>query len=87
MFGDGEPVTVEVLVDAGYLTGALAVLGGDATVEQRPDGRAVVSVPVVDRAAFRAEVLQFLDHAEVLGPPEVRDDVIAWLEQLAGATK
>jgi proteasome accessory factor B len=84
MFGDGEPVTVDLLVDAGYLVGALAVLGSDATVDERPDGSAVVSVPVVDRAAFRSEVLQFLDHAEVLRPAAVRDDVVAWLEALAG---
>ena len=27
----------------------------------------------------------FLDHAEVLGPPELRDDMVAWLEALWGA--
>jgi proteasome accessory factor B len=83
MFGDTEPTTVEVLVDAGYLDGAIAVLGADATVERRTDGSAVVSVPVVDRAAFRAVVLDFLDHAEVLGPADVRDSVIAYLEKIA----
>jgi hypothetical protein len=87
MFGDGAPVVVEVLVDAGYLDGALTVLGSDASVDRRADGSAVVSVPVVDRAAFRAVVLDLLDHAEVLRPPDVRADVVAWLEQLAPAAR
>jgi proteasome accessory factor B len=85
MFGDTEPVMVEVLVDAGYLDGALSVLGRDTSVATRPDGSAVVSVPVVDRAAFRAVVLDFLDHAEVLRPADVRADLIAYLELVAGS--
>jgi len=30
-------------------------------------------------------VLTFLDHAEVLGPPELRADLIAWLNAMVGA--
>jgi proteasome accessory factor B len=83
MFGDTEPVTVDVLVDAGYLDGVVAMLGGDVSVKRRRDGSAVVSVPVVDRGAFRAVVMNFLDHAEVLRPKDVRDDVVAYLELVA----
>ena len=83
MFGDTEPVTVDVLVDAGYLDGALAVLGSDATVAPQADGSAIVSVPVVDRAAFRGIVLGFLEHAEVLEPADVRADVVDWLRTVA----
>ena len=32
-------------------------------------------------AAFRSFVLTFLDHAEVLGPPELRAEMIDWLER------
>ncbi len=42
----------------------------DAVEERRPDGSVVLAVPVTNRAAFRSFVLGFLDHAEVLGPPE-----------------
>jgi proteasome accessory factor B len=84
MFGDTEPVVVDVLVDAGYLDGALAVLGSDATVAPQAGGSSIVSVPVVDRAAFRGIVLGFLEHAEVLRPADVRDDVVAYLELVAG---
>ena len=34
-------------------------------------------MPVVNRAAFRTFVLGFLDHAEVLEPPELRADIVA----------
>ena len=34
---------------------------------------------MVNRDAFRTWVLDLLDHAEVLGPPELRDDIVEWL--------
>ena len=51
---------------------------GDAT--GRPTGPTAtvdVELTVTNRAAFRVFVLGFLDHAEVLGPPDVRADVVA----------
>jgi hypothetical protein len=36
----------------------------------------------VNREAFRTWVLELLDHAEVLAPPELRDELIAWLDAL-----
>jgi predicted DNA-binding transcriptional regulator YafY len=42
----------------------------------------VLGVAVANRDAFRSFVLGFLDHAEVLGPPELRDDTVRWLEAL-----
>ncbi len=44
-----------------------------------PDGSVVVELPVTNRAAFRSFVLSFLEHAEILEPPELRDDLVAWL--------
>ena len=38
---------------------------------------------MTNRSAFRSFVLGFLDHAEVLGPSELRDDMVAWLERVA----
>jgi predicted DNA-binding transcriptional regulator YafY len=45
-----------------------------------------VALRVTNRDAFRSFVLGFLDHAEVLGPDELRDDLVAWLTALAGLT-
>jgi proteasome accessory factor B len=84
MFGDTQPVRVDLLVDEAYVDSALTALGSDVALERNADGSAVVSVPVVDRAAFRNLVLDFLDHAEVLRPLDVREDVIAYLELVAG---
>ncbi len=83
MFGGDEPVRVDILVDAGYLDGARATLGEDATFVVHDDGSATVTVPVVDTIAFRAEVLGFLEHAEVLRPPEVRAEFVTFLETIA----
>ena len=44
----------------------------------------VLQVAVTNRAAFRSFVLGFLDHAEVLGPPALRADLVDWLRTLAG---
>lgn len=39
---------------------------------------------VTNRDAFRSFVLGFLEHAEVLDPPELRADLVGWLQRLAG---
>jgi hypothetical protein len=44
----------------------------------------VVALEVVNQDAFRRWVLDLLDHAEVLGPPELRADMVAWLDGVAG---
>jgi proteasome accessory factor B len=40
---------------------------------------------VSNRDAFRSFVLDFLDHAEVLSPAELRDDIVGWLTTMATA--
>jgi proteasome accessory factor B len=83
MLGDDEPVTVRMLVDADHADRALELLRGDAKAGTRPDGAVEVEVTVTNRAAFRSVVLDLLDHAVVCSPPDVRDDVVAWLEGIA----
>jgi len=80
--GGGEPVAARLLVDAGQAGWAVGHLGRQAVEEWRADGSVVLTVPVTNRDAFRSFVLGFLDHAEVLGPPELRADMVAWLEAL-----
>lgn len=82
-YGEGDPVLAHLLVDGGQAAWAVQHLGDDAVVDRRPDGSVVVEVPVTNPDAFRSFVLTFLDHAEVLAPPSLRDDVVAWLQELA----
>jgi proteasome accessory factor B len=85
-YGEDQPVDAHVLVDAPRAGWVVDQLGEEAVVERRPDGGIVVSLPVVNRAAFRSWVVDLLDHAEVLSPPELRGDMVAWLDTVAGAT-
>jgi hypothetical protein len=59
-------------------------LGPSVGVENVANGDAVFELLVVDRVAFRSFVMTLLDHGEVLSPPEIRDDIIAWVDALAG---
>jgi len=83
--GDEQPVRAQLLVDADHVGWAVGQVGSDAVEARNDDGSAVLGVTVTNRSAFRSFVLGFLDHAEVLDPPELRDDLIAWLEQLCDA--
>ena len=60
-------------------------MGPEGVEERRPDGSVVLAVHVTNRSAFRSFVLGFLDHAEVVGPPELRAELVDWLEALCRA--
>ncbi|MGI8808322.1 MAG: helix-turn-helix transcriptional regulator [Acidimicrobiales bacterium] len=78
--GTEEPLTARLLVDAGQASWAAAHVGPEAVEAWQPDGSVVLAVRVTNRDAFRSFVLGFLDHAEVLGPPELRAEMVEWLE-------
>jgi predicted DNA-binding transcriptional regulator YafY len=79
--GDEDEVTATLLVDTPQADWAAAQVGDKAVIERRSDGSVVLSLAVTSRDGFRSFVLGFLDHAEILGPAELRDDVIAYLAQ------
>jgi proteasome accessory factor B len=81
--GEGEPIVATLAVDAEQAPWVVDNLGSDVVSETRADGSIVVELPVTNRDSFRSFALTFLDHAEVLGPQELRDDMVAWLEALA----
>ena len=83
--GQEEPVTARLLIDADQAAWAVRHLGDESVVARHDDGAVEVELRVTNRDAFRSFALGFLEHAEVLGPPEIRDDVIAWLEAIAAA--
>ena len=81
--GEGDPVMARLAVDAVQAPWIVDHLGMEAVVERPDDGSVVVELPVTNRESFRSFVLTFLDHAEVLAPVELRDDMVGWLEELA----
>ena len=82
--GDGDEITARLLVDADYVAIAARQLGTSTPVETAPDGSAVFSVAVTNWPAFRSFVLTFLEHAEIVGPPELRAQMVEWLTEVAG---
>ncbi len=61
-------------------------LGGDRVVTRHDDGSIDVLVPATNLDAFRSWVIGLVDHAVVLGPPDVRDAIVRWLDGVAGGT-
>jgi proteasome accessory factor B len=83
-YGADQPTRAHVLVDAARASLVIGSLGEEAVVERRDDGAVIVRLDVVNRDAFRSFVLDLLDHAEVVDPPELRADVVEWLQAVAG---
>lgn len=80
---DGQQaVTAEVWFDPA-LAPSLRASFPEQAVRSDDDAGLVVALEVANRDGFRSWVLSFLDRAEVLGPPELRAEVMAWLEQVA----
>ena len=77
--GAEPPVRARLLIDGPQASWAVQHVGPDQVVEEREDGSVVVELPVTNRAAFRSFVLSFLEHAEILEPQELRDELVAWL--------
>jgi proteasome accessory factor B len=84
-YGEDHPVQARVLVDAPRAAWVVEQLGADTVVEERPDGSVVVELAVVNRPAFRSWVLDLLEHAEVLSPPELRAELVGWLDALGAS--
>jgi proteasome accessory factor B len=85
-YGEGEAVTAVLRVDGDQARWALDQLGPDRVVSTDADGTATFAVPVTSWPAFRSFVLSFLDHAELLEPPDLRADLVAWVRRLTEPT-
>ncbi len=81
-YGEDGPLLASLLVHRRNVPWIVDFLGEDAVQERREDGSAVVVETVRNREAFRSFVLTFLDGAELLGPDELRTDMVTWLEAL-----
>ncbi len=84
LLGDEIRYVARLWVDPEQAAWARSQVGTEVE-EVRPDGSIVLSVPVANPQAFRSFALSLLDHGEVLGPPEARDDIVSWLSAVAAA--
>ena len=84
LHGDDEGVTARVLIDAVLARQVERDRAG--VVERRDDGSVVVEVEIRSPGAFRSWLFGMRDHAVVLSPPEVVEDVVSWLRALTRAT-
>lgn len=83
--GQGSGDTVEAAVWIGPLR-APAIereLGSDRVTVRHDDGAVEVLVPATNLDAFRSWVIGLVDHAVVIGPPSVREAIVAWLRGVA----
>jgi proteasome accessory factor B len=78
-----EPIVARIRVDAEQAAWAVAELGEETVVANDAAG-VELEVSVTNRDGFRSFVLGFLDHAEIVGPDELRRDMVDWLDALAG---
>jgi len=79
---DTEPVTARLAVHGPQAALARRMLG-EAAVVDAGDDRTIFELEVTHVDGFRSFVLGFLEHAEVLEPPELRGAVVEWLEAMA----
>jgi len=78
-----DGVEARVLID-GLRAGAVErELGAERVVARHDNGDIEVMVPATNLDAFRSWVLGLLEHAVVIGPPEVRDHIVGWLRAVA----
>ena len=80
----GEPVEAVIEVDRVMAARVVREVGAAAVRERRDDGSVVVAIPVLNPEGMRSWLFGFLDHARVLGPPELVDVVTGWLSAMAG---
>jgi predicted DNA-binding transcriptional regulator YafY len=83
--GDDDEIHAHLRVDADQAPWVVNQLGEDTVMERADDGAVVVSMRVTNRAAFRSFALDLLDRAEVVGPPDLRAEMVTWLEGVATA--
>ena len=82
LIGGGDEVVARVEVDGVMAPRVERLRGG--VVERRDDGSVVVELRVRNADAFRSWVLGMRDHATVLAPRELVEDMVGWLAAIAG---
>ncbi len=79
--GEGEPVTATVALDAAIARSVLNEDPGLQVAQRHDDGSVVIELAVRNPEALRNFVLTLLDRGELLGPEDLRADLVRWLER------
>ena len=77
-----EEKNIELKINKSHAAWALELLGNDAKYKELSDGSIIVSEIVRDWSKFLFFLFSFLDSAEILSPPEAREEVIDWLKAM-----
>lgn len=86
-FGSGEAHTATIRVAPEKVPFVAASLGPRASQSADSDGWTSFDFEVTDVEAFRSFVIGLLDDVEVVGPPQLRRDLIEWLTTVAGGPR
>jgi proteasome accessory factor B len=79
-YGEGRATDVVVEVDPGYEVGFCQAVGPEAKVETTDAGTTRVTIHAVEIRAVVNFVLGFLDHVEIVHPPEARAALVTALQ-------
>ena len=74
-----DGVLAVVRIDATRADAIEREVGSARVLERHADGSIHVEVPASNPDAFRSWLIGLLDHAAVVSPPEIRDQIIDWL--------
>jgi len=79
----GDDITkVKLWISKDRAESAKKTLGENTTITKNADGSLLCTLAVSNPEPFRSMVIDFLEHAEIIEPEEVRIDFISWLEKL-----
>jgi proteasome accessory factor B len=84
--GDGAPVPTRVLVDRELARAVLADDPGLVVVDTAADGARILELGVRNPGGLYSFMTTLLDRAEILSPPEYRDQYVARMQRFAAAS-
>lgn len=80
-----DGIDASVLIDHVRAAAVERELGSERVTTRHDDGAIEVVVPATNLDAFRSWVLGLAEHAVVLGPPTLRQDVVDWVRAVVHA--
>ncbi|MEW6354966.1 MAG: WYL domain-containing protein [Planctomycetota bacterium] len=81
---DGKPMEVKIRFDSATAWMAAGAIGSADAFAEAPDGSGVVTMKITAVAPFIRWVLSFAQHAAVVSPPWLREQMCAQIRAVAG---